>query len=68
MKPVRVRPCPSNNPGCVSSNLKSWSFAFPWRVLDKSLDNALQVFDVLSFLGFEAVLEAQKNAKIEKSS
>ncbi|KAF5791804.1 putative thylakoid lumenal 17.9kDa protein [Helianthus annuus] len=56
MKPVRVRPCPSNNPGCVSSNLKSWSFAFPWRVLDKSLGNALQ----------EAVLEELKLRRMPK--
>ncbi|KAI7733514.1 hypothetical protein M8C21_030689 [Ambrosia artemisiifolia] len=54
----KIRPCPSNNPGCVSSNPKSSSFAFPWRIPDKSLDNALQQLQ-------EAILETQKNAKIE---
>ncbi|MFS7911045.1 putative thylakoid lumenal 17.9kDa protein [Helianthus anomalus] len=54
----KIRPCPSNNPGCVSSNPKSSNFAFPWRVPDKSLDNALQQLQ-------EAILETQKNAKIE---
>ncbi|CAN0908440.1 Thylakoid lumenal 17.9 kDa protein, chloroplastic [Linum grandiflorum] len=28
----RIRPCPSTNPGCVSTNPKSSSFAFPWRI------------------------------------
>ncbi|XP_076910781.1 thylakoid lumenal 17.9 kDa protein, chloroplastic-like [Bidens hawaiensis] len=54
----KIRPCPSNNPGCVSSNPKSSSFAFPWRIPDKSLDNALQQLQ-------DAILETQKNAKIE---
>ncbi|KAI3763224.1 hypothetical protein L1987_53677 [Smallanthus sonchifolius] len=54
----KIRPCPSNNPGCVSSNPKSSSFSFPWRVPDKFLDNALQQLQ-------EAILETQKNAKIE---
>ncbi|KAL8226063.1 hypothetical protein R6Q57_018620 [Mikania cordata] len=54
----KIRPCPSNNPGCVSSNPKSSSFAFPWRIPEKFLDNALQQLQ-------EAILETQKNAKIE---
>ncbi|KAK9073583.1 hypothetical protein SSX86_007907 [Deinandra increscens subsp. villosa] len=54
----KIRPCPSNNPGCVSSNPKSSSFAFPWIVPDKFLDSALQQLQ-------EAILETQKNAKIE---
>ncbi|KAK1427727.1 hypothetical protein QVD17_16421 [Tagetes erecta] len=54
----KIRPCPSNNPGCVSSNPKSSSFSFPWRVPEKFLDNALQQLQ-------EAILETQKNAKIE---
>ncbi|KVH98114.1 hypothetical protein Ccrd_023651 [Cynara cardunculus var. scolymus] len=54
----KIRPCPSNNPGCVSSNPKSSSFAFPWRIPEKSIDNALQQLQ-------EAILETQKNAKIE---
>ncbi|PWA98282.1 thylakoid lumenal 17.9 kDa protein, chloroplast [Artemisia annua] len=54
----KIRPCPSNNPGCVSSNPKSSSFAFPWRIPDNALDNALQQLQ-------QAILETQKNAKIE---
>ncbi|KAJ9559539.1 hypothetical protein OSB04_004699 [Centaurea solstitialis] len=54
----RIRACPANNPGCVSSNPKSSSFAFPWRVPEKSVDNAVQQLQ-------EAILETQKNAKIE---
>ncbi|KAI3684425.1 hypothetical protein L6452_33649 [Arctium lappa] len=54
----KIRPCPSNNPGCVSSNPKSSSFAFPWRIPEKSIDNAVQQLQ-------EAILETQKNAKIE---
>ncbi|XP_071742515.1 thylakoid lumenal 17.9 kDa protein, chloroplastic [Rutidosis leptorrhynchoides] len=54
----KIRPCPSNNPGCVSSNPKSSSFAFPWRIPEKALDNAVQQLQ-------EAILETQKNPKIE---
>ncbi|KAL3575465.1 hypothetical protein D5086_023566 [Populus alba] len=28
----KTRPCPSTNPGCVSTNPQSSSFAFPWRI------------------------------------
>nr|KJB40025.1 hypothetical protein B456_007G042800 [Gossypium raimondii] len=52
----KIRPCPSTNPGCVSTNAKSSSFAFPWVVPETSKENAeLQ----------EAILKTQKNAKIE---
>ncbi|XP_076906830.1 thylakoid lumenal 17.9 kDa protein, chloroplastic-like [Bidens hawaiensis] len=54
----KIRPCPSNNPGCVSSNPKSSSFAFPWWIPDKSIDNALPQLQ-------NAILETQKNDKIE---
>ncbi|XWS51427.1 hypothetical protein CRYUN_Cryun12cG0175400 [Craigia yunnanensis] len=29
----KIMPCPSTNPGCVSTNAKSSSFAFPWIIL-----------------------------------
>ncbi|KAM7480159.1 hypothetical protein LguiA_028372 [Lonicera macranthoides] len=53
----KIRPCPSINPGCVSSNPKSSSFAFPWTIPDNSLQNAIQQLQ-------QAILETQKNAKI----
>lgn len=39
----KIRPCPSSNPGCVSTNAKSSSFAFPWMIPDNSTQNAVQV-------------------------
>lgn len=42
----KIRPCPSTNPGCVSTNPKSSSFAFPWRIPENSTDNAVQVLRI----------------------
>lgn len=42
----KIRPCPSANPGCVSTNPKSSSFAFPWRIPESTLDNAIQVLNI----------------------
>ncbi|XP_043723218.1 thylakoid lumenal 17.9 kDa protein, chloroplastic isoform X2 [Telopea speciosissima] len=53
----KIRPCPSINPGCISTNPKSSSFAFPWVIPENSLDNAVQKLQ-------EAIIETQKNAKI----
>ncbi|XP_042500127.1 thylakoid lumenal 17.9 kDa protein, chloroplastic [Macadamia integrifolia] len=53
----KIRPCPSTNPGCISTNPKSSSFAFPWVIPDNSLDNAVQKLQ-------EAIINTQKNAKI----
>ncbi|KAL8464240.1 hypothetical protein ACS0TY_033954 [Phlomoides rotata] len=40
----KIRPCPSINPGCVSSNPMSSSFAFPWRIVGYSSNSsAMQV-------------------------
>jgi hypothetical protein len=39
----KIRPCPSINPGCVSTNPKSSSFNFPWTIPENSVDNAIQV-------------------------
>ncbi|GAV74259.1 hypothetical protein CFOL_v3_17739 [Cephalotus follicularis] len=54
----KIRPCPSTNPGCVSTNPKSSSFAFPWSIPEDSRDNAIKKLQ-------EAILETQKNAKIQ---
>ncbi|XP_052180948.1 thylakoid lumenal 17.9 kDa protein, chloroplastic [Diospyros lotus] len=54
----KIRPCPSINPGCVSTNPKSSSFAFPWGIPESSTGNAIQNLQ-------EAILETQKNAKIQ---
>ncbi|XWS60259.1 hypothetical protein CRYUN_Cryun07bG0021000 [Craigia yunnanensis] len=54
----RIRPCPSTNPGCVSTNAKSSSFSFPWIIPENSTENAVQELQ-------EAILKTQKNARIE---
>ncbi|XP_016651138.1 PREDICTED: thylakoid lumenal 17.9 kDa protein, chloroplastic [Prunus mume] len=54
----KIRPCPSINPGCVSTNPRSSSFAFPLTIPANSSDNAIQRLE-------EAILETQKNAKIQ---
>ncbi|GMH28029.1 hypothetical protein Nepgr_029872 [Nepenthes gracilis] len=54
----KIRPCPSFNPGCVSSNPKSSSFAFPWQIPANSTENAIQKLQ-------EAIMKTQKNAKIQ---
>ncbi|KAM6594676.1 hypothetical protein CsatA_002379 [Cannabis sativa] len=53
----KIRPCPSINPGCISSNPKSSSFAFPWRIPENFSDNAIQKLQ-------DSILETQGNAKI----
>ncbi|XP_057424059.1 thylakoid lumenal 17.9 kDa protein, chloroplastic [Lotus japonicus] len=52
----KIRTCPSINPGCISSNPKSSSFAFPWLIPENSLDNPIQKLR-------EAILKTQKNVK-----
>ncbi|KAB5532149.1 hypothetical protein DKX38_018819 [Salix brachista] len=47
----KIRPYPSTNPGCVSTNPQSSSSAFPWRIPESKLQ--------------EATLKMQKNAKIQ---
>ncbi|KAL3631676.1 hypothetical protein CASFOL_024660 [Castilleja foliolosa] len=55
----KIRPCPSINPGCVSSNPRSSNFAFPWRILGYSSDsNAIQQLQ-------DALVKTQKNVKIQ---
>ncbi|RDX96940.1 Thylakoid lumenal 17.9 kDa protein, chloroplastic [Mucuna pruriens] len=52
----KIRPCPSINPGCISTNPKSSSFAFPWLIPANSTDDAIQKLR-------EAILKTQKNVK-----
>ena len=40
----KIRPCPSVNPSCVSTNPKSSSFAFPLVIPSGSSENSIQVF------------------------
>ncbi|GAB4860426.1 hypothetical protein Ancab_035585 [Ancistrocladus abbreviatus] len=54
----KIRACPSINPGCVSTNPKSSSFAFPWQIPSNSTENAIQKLQ-------EAILKTQKNANIQ---
>ncbi|KAI3455021.1 hypothetical protein Pfo_011684 [Paulownia fortunei] len=55
----KIRPCPSINPGCVSSNPKSSNFAFPWRILSYSSNSAaIQQLQ-------DALVKTQKNVKIQ---
>ncbi|KAG5537206.1 hypothetical protein RHGRI_024593 [Rhododendron griersonianum] len=54
----KIRPCPSINPGCVSTNPQSSSFAFPWSIPDNSSGNAIKKLE-------DAIMETQKNAKIQ---
>ncbi|XP_061357626.1 thylakoid lumenal 17.9 kDa protein, chloroplastic [Gastrolobium bilobum] len=54
----KIRPCPSINPGCVSTNPKSSSFAFPWLIPANLSDNAVQELR-------EAILKTQKNVKFQ---
>lgn len=54
----KIRPCPSFNPGCVSTNPKSSSFLFPWQIPPGSTENAVQKLQ-------DAILTTQKNAQIQ---
>ncbi|KAH7528208.1 thylakoid lumenal 17.9 kDa protein, chloroplastic [Ziziphus jujuba] len=54
----KIRPCPSTNPGCISTNPRSSSFAFPLKIPERSSENAIQKLQ-------EAILKTQKNAKIQ---
>nr|XP_018678594.1 PREDICTED: thylakoid lumenal 17.9 kDa protein, chloroplastic isoform X2 [Musa acuminata subsp. malaccensis] len=39
----KIRACPSINPGCVSTNPNSSSFAFPWMIPDNFSGDVIQV-------------------------
>ncbi|KAK9117570.1 hypothetical protein Sjap_016517 [Stephania japonica] len=53
----KIRPCPSTNPSCVSTNPKSASFAFSLMIPSSSSENPVQRLQ-------EAILKTQKNAEI----
>ncbi|KAF3795469.1 Thylakoid lumenal 17-protein [Nymphaea thermarum] len=52
-----IRPCPSMNPGCISTNPKSSSFAFPWIIAQTDAGSALQKIE-------DAIRKTQGNPKI----
>ncbi|PIA51097.1 hypothetical protein AQUCO_01100134v1 [Aquilegia coerulea] len=54
----KIRPCPSTNPGCITTNPKSSSFTFPLTIPDSDSKNAVQKLQ-------EAILKTQKNPKIQ---
>ncbi|XP_020679443.1 thylakoid lumenal 17.9 kDa protein, chloroplastic isoform X3 [Dendrobium catenatum] len=54
----KIRPCPSTNPGCVSSNPKSSSFSFPLAIPEDFLENPVQKLR-------DAILRTQRNVKFE---
>ncbi|XP_078447456.1 thylakoid lumenal 17.9 kDa protein, chloroplast [Wolffia australiana] len=55
----KIRPCPSVNPSCVSTNPKSSSFAFPLIIpSDSSSDDALKALKI-------AIVGTQKNVKFQ---
>lgn len=54
----KIRPCPSMNPSCVSTNPMSSLFAFPWVISGNGSENAAERLR-------EAILRTQKNAKIQ---
>ncbi|XP_031475045.1 thylakoid lumenal 17.9 kDa protein, chloroplastic isoform X1 [Nymphaea colorata] len=53
----KIRPCPSMNPGCISTNPKSSSFAFPWIIPQTDAENPLQKIE-------DAIRKTQGNPKI----
>ncbi|KAL5717538.1 hypothetical protein ACHQM5_010524 [Ranunculus cassubicifolius] len=54
----KIRPCPSTNPSCITTNPKSSSFTFPLTIPDIDSKNAVQKLK-------EAILKTQKNPKIQ---
>ncbi|XP_011624298.1 thylakoid lumenal 17.9 kDa protein, chloroplastic isoform X2 [Amborella trichopoda] len=54
----KIRPCPSTNPGCISTNPKSSQFAFPWVIPETDSGNAIQRLQ-------DAIVKTQNNPKIQ---
>ncbi|PKA56949.1 Thylakoid lumenal 17.9 kDa protein, chloroplastic [Apostasia shenzhenica] len=54
----KIRPCPSMNPGCISTNPKSSSFDFPMVIPEDSMENAVQRLR-------DAIVKTQRNAKFQ---
>ncbi|EPS72477.1 hypothetical protein M569_02282, partial [Genlisea aurea] len=55
----KIRPCPSINPSCISTNPQSSNFVFPWRILDERSTNGAAVEQLQDALG-----KTQKNVRI----
>ncbi|CAN1143416.1 Thylakoid lumenal 17.9 kDa protein, chloroplastic [Linum perenne] len=58
----KIRPCPSTNPGCVSTNPKSSSFSFPWRIPHSDDDTVNEELATQKLE--EAILSTQRNPEI----
>ncbi|KAL1201215.1 Thylakoid lumenal 17.9 kDa protein [Cardamine amara subsp. amara] len=52
----KIRPCPSTNPGCVSTNPTSSSFSFPLTIPESDTQDPIQKLK-------EAIVSTQKNPK-----
>ncbi|KAH0902199.1 hypothetical protein HID58_041702 [Brassica napus] len=52
----KIRPCPSSNPGCVSTNPTSSSFTFPLTIPETDTQDPIQKLK-------EAIAKTQKNPK-----
>ncbi|KAG7546271.1 hypothetical protein ISN44_As12g016580 [Arabidopsis suecica] len=52
----KIRPCPSTNPGCVSTNPTSSSFSFPLTIPETDTQDPIQKLK-------EAIMSTQKNPK-----
>uniref|UniRef100_A0A1J3CD38 Thylakoid lumenal 17.9 kDa protein, chloroplastic n=1 Tax=Noccaea caerulescens TaxID=107243 RepID=A0A1J3CD38_NOCCA len=52
----KIRPCPSTNPGCISTNPTSSSFSFPLTIPDTDTQDPVQKLK-------EAIARTQKNPK-----
>ncbi|CAL9110656.1 unnamed protein product [Musa textilis] len=54
----KIRACPSINPGCVSTNPNSSSFAFPWMIPDDFPGDVIQSLR-------DAILRTQRNVEFK---
>ncbi|KAG6466454.1 thylakoid lumenal 17.9 kDa protein, chloroplastic-like [Zingiber officinale] len=54
----KIRPCPSTNPGCVSTNPNSSSFVFPWMLPEDYSANVIQSLK-------DAILKTQRNVEFK---
>ncbi|XP_018678595.1 thylakoid lumenal 17.9 kDa protein, chloroplastic-like isoform X1 [Musa acuminata AAA Group] len=54
----KIRACPSINPGCVSTNPNSSSFAFPWMIPDNFSGDVIQSLR-------DAILRTQRNVEFK---
>ncbi|XP_078170507.1 thylakoid lumenal 17.9 kDa protein, chloroplast [Carex rostrata] len=59
----KIRPCPSTNPGCISTNPKSSFFASPWIIPENATQDAIQRLK-------DAIVKTQKsvNFKVDEDT